>query len=169
MSDKFKSYIVDKYKYEINGIHKSFDNKERISDRTLPLEEESHGTKRLYSLGGQILKALDNGSPIFIDEICTGLHLYLIRLLIMLFQNERINAKNAQLIFTTHNANLLDRKMFRKDQVWFVEKNNFGESEIYSLQDFPDVREETPFDKWYLAGKFGGIPNLKSIESLFLE
>lgn len=169
ISENAKSALLKILKYDVSGVHKLFEKEELIGSRNIPLEEESHGTNRLYSLGGKILEALEKGSPLFIDEICTGLHLYLIKLLVMLFQNERINSKNAQLIFTTHNPNLLDKTMFRRDQIWFTEKNKFGESELFCLYDFPDVREDTPFDKWYLAGKFGGIPNLKSIESLFLE
>lgn len=169
MVEEAKSFYIKNFKYDINGQHKVFRNEKYVGDTNIPLDEESHGTKRLYSIGGKILEALEKGSPLFIDEICTGLHLYLIKLLVMLFQNERTNKKNAQLIFTTHNPNLLDKTIFRKDQIWFAEKNKFGESELFCLSDFPDVREDTPFDKWYLAGKFGGIPNLKSIESLFIE
>lgn len=135
----------------------------------LPLDEESHGTKTLYCLGGKILKSLDSGSILFIDELDTGLHTHVCKMLISLYQDKRINPKNAQLIFTTHDTNLLDRTVFRKDQVWFAEKDAKGKTELFSLQDFNDVREDTPFDKWYLAGKFGGIPNLKSLESLFVE
>ena len=120
----------------------------------MSLDQESNGTNILYSLGGKILKSLDSGTPLFVDEICSGLHIYLIRVLISLFQNKRINPKNAQLIFTSHNTDLLDKMMFRKDQIWFVEKDKYGESDLYCLQDFSEVREDTPFDKWYLAGKF---------------
>lgn len=165
---KIKIDLIEKYKFQISGVHKSFNKKEFIDNETLPLDQESHGTNILYSLGGKILKSLDSGTPLFVDEICSGLHIYLIRVLISLFQNERINPKNAQLIFTSHNTDLLDKMMFRKDQIWFVEKDQYGESDLYCLQDFSEVREDTPFDKWYLAGKFGGVPSLKSIESLFL-
>lgn len=166
--DEIKSELLDKYKYQINGIHKRYSKSKFVDKVPLPLDQESHGTNILYSLGGKILKSLDRGTPLFVDEICSGLHIYLIRVLIGLFQNERINPKNAQLIFTSHNTDLLDKMLFRKDQIWFAEKNQYGESDLYCLQDFADVREDTPFDKWYLAGKFGGVPNLKSIESLFL-
>lgn len=154
--------------YEIRATHPMFQDGKPISEEaSLPLAEESNGVKTLFTFGGLILKTLQEGGIIFVDELETSLHPYLSKVLVLLFQSERINKKNAQLIFTTHDTNLLDRTIFRKDQVWFAEKDEYGVSELYSLQDFPDVREDTPFDKWYLAGKFGGIPDIKSIESLF--
>ncbi|MGB5988952.1 MAG: ATP-binding protein [Marinifilaceae bacterium] len=167
--DNLRTKILEDYKDQLSGLHNRFKDKEHIGSAPLPFDEESHGTNILYSLGGRMLRALENGTPLFVDEICTGLHLKLIQILVGLFQNERINPKNAQLIFTSHSINLLDQNMFRKDQIWFVEKDKYGESDLYSLQDFPDVREDTPFDKWYMAGKFGGLPNLKSLESLFIH
>jgi AAA15 family ATPase/GTPase len=168
--EQLKNTLLNDYKYVISGIHPILGETEEIIDfKNLPIEQESHGTKTLFSLGGKILNAIETGSVIFIDELETGLHSYLAKLLVCLFQNKRINPNNAQLIFTTHDTNLLDRTLFRKDQIWFVEKSKKGESVLYSLQDFNDVREDTPFDKWYLAGKFGGIPNIKSLEELFPE
>lgn len=169
ISENLRTKILEDYKDQLSGLHNRFKDKEYIGSAPLPFDEESHGTNILYSLGGRMLRALENGTPLFVDEICTGLHLKLIQILVGLFQNERINPKNAQLIFTSHSINLLDKNMFRKDQIWFVEKDKYGESDLYSLQDFPDVREDTPFDKWYMAGKFGGLPNLKSLESLFIS
>ena len=122
----------------------------------------------VFALGGRLLQAIEDGEVIFVDELETNFHPYLSKLLVSLFQNPRINKKNAQLIFTTHDVTLLDKTLFRKDQVWFTEKDIYGATNLYSLQDFSDVREDTPFDKWYLAGKFGGIPNIKSLESLFI-
>lgn len=168
--EDIKLKILSQYKYVVAGIHESFNSKNKVSGfETIPFDEESHGSNTLYSLGGVILKSLENGTALFIDEIETGLHPFLSKLLICLFQNKRINKKNAQLVFTTHDTNLLDRSLFRKDQIWFTEKNTQGETDLYSLQDFNDVREDTPFDKWYMAGKFGGIPNIKSLESLFIK
>jgi AAA15 family ATPase/GTPase len=88
-------------------------------------------------------------------------------MLLMIFHSEEVNTKNAQLIFTTHDVSLLDRDLIRRDQVWIAEKNNKGQTEIFSLQDFDGLREDSPFEKWYLAGKFGGLPKIKSIDSLF--
>lgn len=170
MDEEQKKQILNKFKYVVGAVHDTYgDDNKKVGLDILPLDEESHGTKNLYSLGGKILQALESGSILFIDEIETGLHPFLSKLLISLFQNKRINKYNSQLIFTTHDTNLLDRNLFRKDQFWFAEKNDAGVTDLYSLQDFNDVREDTPFDKWYMAGKFGGVPNIKSLESLFIE
>ncbi|MDR1161343.1 MAG: ATP-binding protein [Tannerellaceae bacterium] len=162
-----KSQLVEKYKYKIAGRHPLFKDEKLIGEELLAIDEESNGTKQLFAIGGIILNALDEGKTIFIDEIDASLHTNLSKVLISLFQNKNINKKNAQLIVTTHDVNLLDRLQFRKDQIWFAEKDKFGVSSLFTLQDFSDVREDTPFDKWYLAGKFGAIPNIKSIESLY--
>ncbi|MFC2080859.1 ATP/GTP-binding protein [Bacteroidota bacterium] len=157
-------------KHAIKGIHPFYDEKNKtLSDVFLPFMQESRGTQTVFSIGGRMLKALEAGEVLFIDELETSLHPFVTRLLIELFQNKLINKKNAQLVFTTHDTFLLDQNKFRKDQVWFAEKNEFGETELFSIQDFTDVRSDTPFNKWYLAGKFGGVPTIKTIESLFSE
>jgi hypothetical protein len=111
---------------------------------------------------------LELGNTLIVDELDTSLHPFITKMIVMLFQSQTTNPKNAQLIFTTHDVSLLDRDLIRRDQVWIAEKSEKGSTELYSLQDF-DVREDTPFEKWYLAGKFGGLPQIKSIESLFVE
>lgn len=165
-----KNQFIKENKYFMTGQHSLFENNElKRTDEPLPFMEESKGTNTIFALGGRILQALEKGEILFVDEIDTNLHPYLSKLLVTLFQSPHINKNNAQLIFTSHNPILLDRTLFRRDQIWFTEKDEFGVSELYSLQDFSDVREDTPFDKWYLAGKFGGIPNIMSLESLFVD
>lgn len=112
---------------------------------------------------------LEEGTPLFVDEIDSGFHTYLSDFILQLFTNPRINKKNAQLIFTTHDINLLDEDKIRRDQVWFTSKNQYGESEIYSLADFNGVREDTPFAKWYIANKFGAVPEISNFEDFFNE
>lgn len=168
--DTAKNKFLNDYKYFVTGKHPFYQNSQLSKEEEqLPFDEESQGTNTLFALGGRLLQAIENGEVIFVDELETSLHPYLSKLLVSLFQNARINKKNAQLIFTTHDVTLLDRTLFRKDQVWFAEKDKFGATNLFSLQDFNDVREDTPFDKWYLAGKFGGIPNIQSLEALFVE
>jgi len=84
-----------------------------------------------------------------------------------IFRNQRINRYNAQLIFTTHDVNLLNQNTIRKDQVWFTSKDEQGVSELFSLSDFEDVREDTPFAKWYMNNKFGGVPLPASVGKAF--
>jgi hypothetical protein len=155
-------------KYDVKAGHALYKNKDNTQqEEYLPIYEESYGTRSLFILGGTILQALDEGLPIFVDEIDSGLHTYITKFLTDLFRNERINSKNAQLILTTHDVNLLDQDTIRRDQIWFTEKDEYGCSELFSLSDFEDVREDTPFSKWYLNDKFGAVPYLKSIEKLF--
>ena len=154
---------------EVSGLHKTFREGENIGKENLPLKEESFGTRALFMIGCDILKALESGSPFIIDEMDSGLHSYITELIVKIFRNDRINKNHSQLIFTTHDVNLLDQNTVRRDQIWFTEKNSRGESEIYSLSDFEDVREDTAFDKWYMNNKFGGVPTLKSLENLFVS
>lgn len=153
--------------YEVKSQHRRFNNGEFVGKSDLPFTEESFGTRALFLLGCYILQSLDSGSPLLVDEIDSGLHTYITQLIVEIFKNSRINQNNAQLIFTTHDVNLLDQNSIRRDQVWFVEKNEFGISELFSLSDFEDVREDTPFGKWYMNNKFGAVPTLKSLEKLF--
>ena len=154
---------------EVTSLHGLYKDGEGIGKTDLPFREESFGTRALFIIGCHILQALQSGSPFFMDEMDSGLHSYVTQLIVDIFRNERINKKNAQLIFTTHDVNLLDQNTIRKDQVWFTEKDEYGISEIFTLSDFDDVREDTLFAKWYLNNKFGGVPSLQSLEKLFVE
>lgn len=160
-------YLWDRTGYNISGIHDLFKNNEIVGETTLSLLEESIGTQSLVVLGAKIIEALENGSVLIVDELDSSLHSFITKMIVMLFQDENINNKNAQLIFTTHDITLLDKDLIRKDQIWITEKNNKGETDLYSLQDFENLREDTSFDKWYLAGKFGGIPQIKSLIDMF--
>jgi AAA15 family ATPase/GTPase len=164
---KTNSSVATKDNYAVFGNHDVYSNELINGDYNLPLKEESVGTQSLYYIGAEVLKVLDKGGVIVVDELDTSLHPYLTKMIVMLFQSEITNPKNAQLIFTTHDVSLLDRDLIRRDQVWIAEKDERGSSDLYSLQDFEGLREDTPFERWYLAGKFGGLPQIKSIESLF--
>lgn len=128
---------------------------------------ESQGTKWLLLLGAKILEALDNGLPLIIDEIDACFHVLATKFIIQLFKDPVINKHNAQLILTTHNINLMDEKELRKDQIWFIEKDSKGVSELYSLSEFDGVDEDVNFSEWYLAKRFGGIPTMGTIRELF--
>lgn len=160
-------YLWRKNDFYILGNHDYFDGDIKKGEIGLSLLEESIGTQSLYALGTKILQALEQGSVIVIDELDTSLHSFITKMLVSLFQDKTINKNNSQLIFTTHDISLLDKDLIRKDQVWITEKNNKGESDLYSLQDFEELREDTSFDRWYLSGKFGGIPQIKSLQDYF--
>ncbi len=154
---------------QIYGVHRLFDNGVEMGVEKLDFIQESEGTKALFWRGGLILEKLEQGGILFFDELDNSLHPKLVKFLVQLFSNPHANPNNAQLIFATHEVTLLDRDMFRTDQIWFAEKNEFGETELFSAQDFEGVREDVPFDKWYMAGKFGGLPKIGDIESIFIN
>lgn len=156
-------------KYEdIRLVHATKDYTDGLNPE-ISIHYESLGTTQLLIMGISILRSLETGTPLFVDEIDSGFHTYLSDFILQLFTNPRINKKNAQLIFTTHDINLLNEDKIRRDQVWFTSKNKFGESELYSLSDFNGVREDTPFAKWYLANKFGAVPEISTLEDIFNE
>ena len=138
-----------------------------IGEKELPMKEESVGTNVLFALGGLILYSLETGGIIFFDELDNSLHPKLTKFLIRLFQNPVSNKTNAQLIFASHEVTLLDKEVFRRDQIWFTEKDKYGVTELYCAKDIEGVREDTAFDKWYLSGKFGGEPRIKEVEFIF--
>lgn len=160
---------IQERSYETFAEHAIYENKKKIASSFLSFEEESEGSIILFALSTYILFKLKYGGVFMIDEIDTSFHPKLAKFLIQLFQNKKSNPKNTQIIFTTHETAFLDKDLFRKDQIWFTEKNDYGETELFSIQDFDNVREDTPFDKWYMAGKFGGVPDIKELEAIFLN
>ena len=120
--------------------------------------EESEGTKRLFALIGPWIDTLNTGRVMIVDELDTKLHHLLNIFLIKLFHDPTQNKNNAQLIFTTHNTNLLDPDLFRRDQIWFTEKNpHDGSTDLYSLLEY-SPRKGMDIQKGYLAGRYGAIP-----------
>jgi hypothetical protein len=122
-----------------------------------PFRMESDGTQQLFYLGGPIIDALVGGDVLFVDEIDSSLHPRLVEAVVELFHNPSTNPDNAQLIFNTHATSLLYMPLFRRDQVWFVEKNEEGASKLYSLLDYRPRKEEA-IGKGYLLGRYGGVP-----------
>jgi len=131
-------------------------------------ENESSGTRKFFALTGPILDCLENGYPLIVDELDSKLHPNLVCKIISLFNSKEHNPKNAQLIFNTHDTNLLSSGLFRRDQVWFTQKDKFGAAKIYSLGDFKsdEVRKSEPFEENYLRGKYGAIPFLNFFDQL---
>lgn len=152
---------------QVFAVHPVYENGKLSGTKSLSLAEESAGTNVLFALGGIILKRLERGGVLFVDELDNSLHPKLSKFLVRLFNNPISNPHNAQLVVATHEVTLLDREVFRKDQIWFAEKNDQGATDIFSVKDFEGVRDDTPFDKWYMNGKFGGQPKIKEIEFIF--
>lgn len=129
-------------------------------------EHESEGSRKLFAMAGPLVLALECGYTFCIDEIDIKLHPLITRAIISLFNSKETNPKGAQLIFATHDANLLDNRLLRRDQIWFVEKDRYGASHLVSLAEYR-VRKEASFEKDYLQGRYGGIPSLGDLSHLF--
>lgn len=153
------------FNYDIKAEHQLFDEKMRpVGSTTFDFREESDGTQRLFTLGGLILNALEHGATLVIDEFEKRLHPHVSKFLIQLFHRDRFNPHGAQLIMATHDMNQLDNEIFRRDQVWFTQKDAYGGTQLYSLADHKGVRANIPFDKWYDSGRFEGVPNIDDLE-----
>lgn len=179
LDDKgMKERIVDFSKYADLGI----DDIEKVNDRLVSthtqydddgnktdditfsfMRNESDGTLKYFSLSYPILHALDTGGRLVIDEFDSKLHPLLTEHIISLFGNSETNPRHAQLVFTTHDSNLLSSHLFRRDQIWFTQKDRYGATELYSLAEYK-VRSNSPFEKDYLAGKYGATPIIGNIE-----
>jgi len=133
--------------------------------KTFDLSFESDGTQKLLALTAPILDALEGGDILIIDELDNSLHTELVEAIIKLFNSENTNPNNAQLIFTTHDTNLLDQALFRRDQIWFTQKSTLGQSELYSLVEYGKgkTRDDLALEKNYLDGRFGAIPHIGSL------
>lgn len=131
-------------------------------------EDESSGTRKFFALIGQILKIIDLGGLLFVDELDSKIHPNLVCKLVSIFNSKELNQNNAQLVFNSHDTNLLNSELFRRDQIWFAEKNNLGASKLYSLADFKtdEVRKNEAFEANYIKGKYGAIPFLGDFSSV---
>jgi hypothetical protein len=166
MEEDIKEKLPEKLKIiELDSIHKKYNkNKEAVGSVEFNFDkDESEGTKKYFSLIGPIIDTIENGKLLFIDEINTRLHPLIVEYIVNLFNNKTHNAKNAQIVFSTHNTNILKKEKLRRDQIWFVEKNRYGESNLYSLLEFKGVRKDASYNKDYLDGKYGAIPNVDFI------
>ncbi|MGA2824035.1 MAG: ATP-binding protein [Bacteroidales bacterium] len=160
MSAERKKKILEENRLEVLTKHNLYKNNKIIGETTLKLEEESSGTNRLLAIGGLILEALSDGTTFVLDELDRSLHPYLTRIIVEIFNDPRTNPNNAQLIFATHDISILNGEIFRRDQIWFAEKDEMGQSSYYSLGDLKGVRKDVPFEKYYMKGLFGGIPKV---------
>ena len=148
--------------------HRKF-NENNILVDTVPFDfesNESEGTKKLIYLLGPWFDTLNKGKVLLVDELDSRLHSSLVLKLIEFFHKE--NTTKAQLIFAVHNTSILNYNVFRGDQIWFMDKNQFGCSELYSLADFSSekVRKKSAFDKNYLEGKYGAVPYFSESNSI---
>ena len=154
---------------DIKVIHK----KENGEEKALPFYLESNGTRKMFYLFDFFMDALKNGMVLFVDELDAKLHPLLTRYIINLFHNSETNKGNGQLIYSTHDTVNLNKETFRRDEIWFSEKNKDGISEIYALSDYileddknagKKVRNDATYNKDYLTGRYGAIPVLEEFK-----
>lgn len=177
LDNSIKGFEVEK----IPGIDKNKSDKYRVYTnhsvlgssemRKIPLENESAGTLKMFSLYQPLKDILMEGGVFFIDELNARLHPLIVRMFILNFLNPEINKNNAQLIFTCHETWLIANGLLRRDEIWFTEKDKDGISILYSLTDFIDkngekIRKDENYEKNYLSGKYGAIPELNFLNLL---
>ncbi|HEC97285.1 MAG TPA: ATP-binding protein, partial [Nitrospirae bacterium] len=128
------------------------------------LANESDGTRKIFALAGPWIDTLENGYVLVIDELHDNLHPLMVKFLVNLFHCRETNPKNAQLIFTTHDTSILNQEMFRRDQIWFCEKDKDQSSKLYPLTDFSPRKGVENLERGYLAGRYGALPYLENIK-----
>jgi hypothetical protein len=140
-------------------VHRSFDEQGHPSSfESFDIDKnESEGTRKLIYLAGPLIDTLKHGKVLFIDEFDARLHPLITHQIISLFNSNVTNPNNAQLIFATHDTNLLSNRLFRRDQIWFAEKDKLGATHLFSLVEYK-VRNDASFEKDYIGGKYGAIP-----------
>ncbi len=150
---------------EVKVLHPIYDANNRPAgfERFNLADQESEGSRKLFSLIGPVIDTLRSGKVLVVDELDSRLHPLITHFLISLFNSNRENIHNAQLVFNTHDTNLLTRKIFRRDQIWFTEKDRYGSSDLYSLVAY-NVRNDASYEKDYLLGKYGSVPYLGTFE-----
>jgi hypothetical protein len=152
---------------KIRMVHEVKDENDNIKFYDLNIINESSGTQILFSFAPILKDVFENGKILVIDEIERSLHPSLVEMIIKFFHNSEINKGNAQLIFNTHDTNLLSLDIFRRDQIWFAEKDSKkGATELYPLDDF-SVRKNENIQKGYLNGRYGAIPFVAMGNSLW--
>ncbi|GFM73012.1 hypothetical protein PSCICL_40040 [Pseudomonas cichorii] len=152
-----REQILEDHKYKFLFRHKDEDG----GYVNFEQEKESDGTQQLFRLFPAIISSLRLGGILIIDELESSFHPHIAELVIDLYNNPDINIYNAQLLFTTHNLQLMSPKVFRRDQIWFASKTN-GASKLFSLDEFDKgtVTTSSPYGNWYGEGRFGAIPEI---------
>ena len=149
-SSALRKMCIPKFTHTING-----------KKYVLNYEEESLGTQIIFIILPFIANTIMNKNKVLIiDELDKSLHPYLVKYIVKLFNDKEKNKNCSQLIFNTHETNLLDLNLLRRDQIWFTEKNsNTGSSDLFSLSDF-GIRNNENIEKGYMLGKYGAVPNI---------
>ena len=155
--------------FSVITSHNIIDDKGNERNISLDLTEESLGTQNMFILNPILLHVLKKGKILIVDELDRSLHPFLVKYIVKLFNSKEHNKNGAQLIFNTHDTNLLSLNLFRRDQIWFTEKDyKKGATDLYPLDDFP-VRKTENIQKGYLNGRYGAIPFIAMGDNLWPE
>jgi AAA15 family ATPase/GTPase len=149
MAEQFEGETL----YETQFVRNDDEGKPVLFDES----EESDGTNRFFSFAGPWLDALSAGKTLFVDELNSNLHPMLVKYMVSLFHCKKSNPNNAQLVFTTHETSILNQSVFRRDQVWFMQKDKY-KSELYSLSEFKVRKDYENLEERYLSGSYGALP-----------
>ena len=183
MPEELRTFLMDKIRdgessffSDVSVFHKKYDenrNPVNGNQRFSMDKEESAGTRKYFSFSGHLIKAIEVGNIAVIDELDAKLHPNLVLKIAETFNSIETNPNNAQLIFNSHDDNLLSSGIFRRDQIWFTEKDRYGVSTLFSLDSFRNENGEKPrkeedYARNYIRGKYGAIPYLRDFDKLFL-
>lgn len=165
--------VFKRHEMNIITFHDLYNDENIVDSIPFSMENESYGTKKLFALLGPFFYTINTGGILIIDEFGASLHTQLTMELVKLFHSS-INKNGAQLIVATHDTNLLRKEILRRDQIWFTEKNNKGESDLYSLVEYKinqanSVRNDASFSKDYLLGRYGAIPFFGNLNKFIID
>ncbi|MDP1974096.1 MAG: AAA family ATPase, partial [Sediminibacterium sp.] len=170
---QFLSDIEGKSKIDITTIHKKYNNDNEVVgfEKFDMRRQESSGTNKVFNISGPVFDVLKNGGVLIIDELDASLHPLITLTITKLFNSSEFNKTNAQLIFATHDTNLFEYGHYRRDQIYFVEKDVYGASDLYSLVEYKEdggkkVRKDRSFEKDYIQGRYGAIPYIGNLHKL---
>jgi hypothetical protein len=142
---------------EVKFMHEDIESRELVE---FDQEDESDGTRALFSFSGMWLDVIENERVLIVDELDASLHPLMVHYLVKLLHHQE---RKAQLIFTTHDTTILSQKILRRDQIWFMEKDEKNATQLYPLSDY-SPRDNEAIERGYLNGRYGGIPFLKDLD-----
>lgn len=163
------------YKIDIKTIHKKYnDQGKAVGEAEFDMRsQESSGTNKIFNISGPIFDVLNDGGVLVVDELDASLHPLLTLAVTRLFNSKQFNPNNAQLIFATHDTNLLYYGNYRRDQIYFVEKDQYGASDMYSLVEYKEkgktIRKDRSFERDYIKGRYGAIPFIGNLSNVVTE
>ena len=160
MKDELVRRLKDESIVEVKTVHLLDSGKKVRFD----LKDESDGTQKIFALAGPWLDTLEHGHVLVVDELHDNLHPLIVRFLVKLFHDPKTNVGNAQLVFTTHDTSILDQEVFRRDQIWFCEKDGRS-TRLISLTDFSPRKKVENLERGYLSGRYGALPYIRNIKA----